>query len=115
MVYLPDISSTRGELQSQMALMIIADLFLIYYNLNDIEIRLIGDNTGIQHKCSNPSLRSLKSHRQPNTDLFLQHEQAKRLKKQSHTWAKSHQDKEEWESINDLFHQKVQSYIQHMV
>jgi hypothetical protein len=53
------------------------------------------------------SFKSLKSHRSPNTDLYLTQCRNHRASKIKYEWVKSHMDKRPWKSIDDLIHQKL--------
>lgn len=73
------------------------------HDANQTHIQLYGDNQGVQHKCDTFKPTKLKTHREPNTDLFLEYNYATRgMHKESH-WVASHQDKDTpWDTIEEL-------------
>jgi hypothetical protein len=98
-----DLSSSRGELQSQTAMAIITNTFLTANNATDITTTLLGDNKGVQNKCATPKINKLQYHRAPNTDLMMEYKLATNNIQIKSEWVKGHQDENmEWNSIDEL-------------
>ncbi len=71
--HITDLSSSRGELQSQTAMTVIAKTLLQANEALNIPITLYGDNQGVQTKCSNPRMNKLHHHRRPDADLTIEY------------------------------------------
>jgi hypothetical protein len=71
-----DLSSYRGELQSQTAMALIIKSLLQAHNATDIPITLLRDNKGIQKKCKNTHTDRLHNHHESNIDLVLEYKTA---------------------------------------
>jgi hypothetical protein len=98
-----DQSSTRGELQGQTALAIIANNLLEHQQALNIPVTLITDNQGVQTKCGNLTTNCLHNHHDANMDLWLEYQNATKSIKTTNEWARSHQAKDnKWETIQDL-------------
>jgi hypothetical protein len=98
-----DLSSARGELQSQTAMTIITKSLLQAHNANNISITMLGDNKGVQHICQHTHINRLKHHRDPNIDLLLEYTAARNDIQIKSEWIHGHQDKDmEWSSIEEL-------------
>jgi hypothetical protein len=96
-------SSTRGELHGQTALAIISNIFLQSRNATTTPTIFVGDNKGVQQKCSDPQTTRLRDHRSPNIDLLLEYKNATKGRKTQSQWVASHQDKDHnWNTIDDL-------------
>lgn len=98
-----DLSSSRGELQSQTAMTVIAKALLQANDALDIPITLYGDNQGIQTKCSHPKMNKLHHHHGPDSDLMMEYCNASEDLHITHEWVKGHQDKgASWNTIEEL-------------
>ncbi len=69
-------SSTRGELHEQAAMVIISNILLKAHNDDTTKTALHGDNNSVQKTCSHIQMDRLKHHRQPNMDLKLEFKKA---------------------------------------
>jgi hypothetical protein len=98
-----DLSSSRGELQSQTAMAIMTNTLLQSHDAMNTPVTLLGDNKGVQNRCQNPQANKMSHHRKPNTDLLIEYEAATRNLTIKSEWVKGHQDKDmDWESFDDL-------------
>jgi hypothetical protein len=98
-----DLSSSRGDLQSQTAMAIITNSLLQAHQATDIHVTFLGDNKGIQSKCQNITLNRLHHNRAPDVDLLLEFAEATKAYKTKSEWVKGHQDdKLQWEMTQEL-------------
>lgn len=100
--YTSDLSSSCGELQGQTALAIISKL-LLEHNNTTCNVKLIGDNKGVQQKTAKILPQRIRLHSEPNLDLLLEYDAAARSLQRSVDWVKSHQDKDTpWTNLMEL-------------
>jgi hypothetical protein len=92
-----DLSSSRVEMQSQVAVATAANLFFSKHKIPTCH-----------NRCTNNPASCLKHHRHPNIDLYLQHKETIRGNKFTFSWVKSHQDNNmEWDTLEELHDLKL--------
>jgi hypothetical protein len=104
--HFPDLSSTRGELQGQMAITIISNLFLQYHQLN-ATVHMVCDSKSAQSIATCPAPTSLRAQRNPDLDLQLQIQHESRTLKVDREWVKGHQDTQPWSTVEELKTQEL--------
>jgi hypothetical protein len=101
--YTSDLSSYRGELQGQTALVIMSNVLQKTQPTNPYTVKLIGDNKGVQQKTAIVRLNKIGHHREANSDLYMEYMNASKPIKKKVEWVKSHQDKDTpWSTIQEL-------------
>lgn len=104
-----DLSSARGEILGQTALVIMKQNLLKAHDHPDMPVIFYGDNTGVQRKCQTALLNKLRDHQQPNHDLYLEYHKTAQSLNKIVKWIKGHQDQgTEWEEIQDSKHLKLE-------
>lgn len=97
------LSSTRGELQGQAALTVMTSVLLQANDTLDTQIKLVGDNKGVQMKTSKAGYHKIHHHREANSDLFLEYYRHAQTINRKVAWVKGHQDDDTpWETIKEL-------------
>jgi hypothetical protein len=100
------LSSCRGKLQGLMAITIIAKLISDYIS-SPCKVSAICDNSGIVQRCSRLQFKSLRSHQQPNSDLYITQNIMTSPNNILLEWVRGHADKKPWSSIEDLKSQQL--------
>jgi hypothetical protein len=96
-------SSTKGQLHDQTAMVIMSKLLLNAHDAADTQIILHGDNNEVQQTCSHIHINRLKHHRQSDMDLKMEYHKATMGRNVSNAWIRGHQDNDKpWNNINDL-------------
>ncbi len=98
-----NLSSAHGEIQGQTAAATLIHGLNKTLNTSNVTIQLFGDNQGVQNKCKRQTVTKLRSHRDPNADLFMEYHAVTSTFNPKVHWVRSHQDKDTpLETIEDL-------------
>jgi hypothetical protein len=97
------LSSACGEIQGQTAATTLLNGITRTHNATNISIKLVGNNQGVQNKCHRQAGTKLRSHRDPNSDLFAEYNSVACTLKPKVLWVRSHQDNDTpWDTIEEL-------------
>jgi len=89
-----------------LAITIIAKLISDYIS-SPCKVKAICDNSGAVKCCSKLQFKSLRSHHQPNSDLFITQNILTSPNNISLEWVRGHADKKPWSSVEDLQSQQL--------
>jgi hypothetical protein len=85
------LSSAHGEIQGQTAAAMILHCITQAHDTTNIPIQLVGDNQAVQNKCGRQTCKKLRSHRDPNSDLFTEYHAVASALRPTTRWVRSHQ------------------------